>query len=194
VPAARDNLASNRQQLLATMVLMGINRIIVTDGKINAKLKFNFSAADAMTQTSTAVNYEKLGDATTRQEQNQRGGTYGESTRGYDDNGRWQTKTGAGNYFASGAYQETSAPVIRVTDQTDTNIQANLNAAAQLSGEVSLNFKSETFPLEKMVDTQQMMRLQSAHQGAGRGALSAPAPAGAAPATPPASPTPAPAR
>lgn len=35
-PARR--LASSRQQLLATMVLMGINRIVVTDGKIHAKL------------------------------------------------------------------------------------------------------------------------------------------------------------
>lgn len=31
VPAARTQLATNRQQLLATMVLSGINRIVVTD-------------------------------------------------------------------------------------------------------------------------------------------------------------------
>jgi hypothetical protein len=30
-------LATNRQKLLATMMLMGINRIVVTDGKISAK-------------------------------------------------------------------------------------------------------------------------------------------------------------
>ena len=34
----RVKLASNRQQLLATMVLMGINRIVVTDGRISAKI------------------------------------------------------------------------------------------------------------------------------------------------------------
>ncbi len=34
VPAARTQLATSRQQLLATMVLMGINRIVVTDGLI----------------------------------------------------------------------------------------------------------------------------------------------------------------
>ena len=33
VPAARRKLAVSRQQLLATMVMMGINRIVVTDGK-----------------------------------------------------------------------------------------------------------------------------------------------------------------
>ena len=34
VPAARTQIATGRQQLLATMVMMGINRIVVTDGKI----------------------------------------------------------------------------------------------------------------------------------------------------------------
>jgi hypothetical protein len=34
--AARRRLAADRQQLLATMVLMGINRIVVTDGRISA--------------------------------------------------------------------------------------------------------------------------------------------------------------
>jgi len=33
----RVRLASSRQQLLATMVLMGINRIVVTDGRISSK-------------------------------------------------------------------------------------------------------------------------------------------------------------
>lgn len=37
VTAARRRLAVQRQQVLATMVLMGINRIVVTDGKITAK-------------------------------------------------------------------------------------------------------------------------------------------------------------
>ena len=34
----RVRLASSRQQLLATMVLMGINRIVVTDGRISARI------------------------------------------------------------------------------------------------------------------------------------------------------------
>jgi hypothetical protein len=40
-PAAIKRLATQRQQLLATMVLMGINRIVVTDGKIKAKITKN---------------------------------------------------------------------------------------------------------------------------------------------------------
>ena len=38
--AARKKIAMDRQQLLATMILMGINRLIVTDGQINATVLF----------------------------------------------------------------------------------------------------------------------------------------------------------
>ena len=190
VPAARDSLARSRQQMLATMVMMGINRIIVTDGKINAKLRFNFSAQDAMQQMKTAVGYESFGQTTTTQSEYDHGGTTGERSQTFAD-GKWETKTGAGNYFASGAYQTTSTPNIRVTNQEDTQINANLQAAAQLTGEVSLNFKSETFPLEKMIDTNQLMRLQAA-QGAGRAAAPAPSIAPGAAPPPAAAPSPAP--
>lgn len=37
VAATRRRIARNRQQLLATTLLMGINRIVVTDGSINAR-------------------------------------------------------------------------------------------------------------------------------------------------------------
>jgi hypothetical protein len=37
VAAARRRIAIDRQQVLATMVMMGINRVVVTDGKIVAR-------------------------------------------------------------------------------------------------------------------------------------------------------------
>lgn len=40
VRVKKRKLASSRQQLLATMVLMGINRIVVTQGTIRAKVRF----------------------------------------------------------------------------------------------------------------------------------------------------------
>lgn len=39
--SARREFAKQRQQMLATMVLMGINRIVVTDGEIKAKVDFD---------------------------------------------------------------------------------------------------------------------------------------------------------
>jgi len=43
VAASRRRLARNRQQTLATAILMGINRIVVTDGKITPKVKFDLA-------------------------------------------------------------------------------------------------------------------------------------------------------
>ena len=48
VPAARFSLAERRQQTLATMVLMGINRVLVDSGEISAKLMFHIDASESM--------------------------------------------------------------------------------------------------------------------------------------------------
>ena len=41
---SRIQLAKQRQQLMASIVLMGINRIVVTDGRISAKIIYDFKA------------------------------------------------------------------------------------------------------------------------------------------------------
>lgn len=46
VPGARRKLAQSRLQLLSSLVLMGINRIVVTGGKIRATMGFHISARD----------------------------------------------------------------------------------------------------------------------------------------------------
>lgn len=48
VPSTRRFLAESRQRTLATMVLMGINRVVVQDGEITAKLQFHIDASEAM--------------------------------------------------------------------------------------------------------------------------------------------------
>ncbi|MGC4001326.1 MAG: hypothetical protein QM767_29265 [Anaeromyxobacter sp.] len=50
VPAARRKLARSRHQLLATMVLMGINRIVITGGKIRATMGFHIDTTDRLAQ------------------------------------------------------------------------------------------------------------------------------------------------
>jgi hypothetical protein len=50
VPAARRKLAQNRLQTLSTLVLMGINRIIVTGGKIRATMAFHVDTTDRAAQ------------------------------------------------------------------------------------------------------------------------------------------------
>ena len=46
VPAARRRLAESRLQLLSTLVLMGVNRIVITGGKIRATMGFHIDTRD----------------------------------------------------------------------------------------------------------------------------------------------------
>jgi hypothetical protein len=46
VPAARRKLAQTRLKLLSTLLLMGINRIVVTGGKIRAAMGFHIATRD----------------------------------------------------------------------------------------------------------------------------------------------------
>ncbi len=46
LPQVRNKVGAERQQLLATMVLLGMNRVAVKDGSISAKVMFRASASD----------------------------------------------------------------------------------------------------------------------------------------------------
>lgn len=46
IPEAQKRLGRSRQQMLATMVLLGLNRVVVKDGTISARLRFRAEAAD----------------------------------------------------------------------------------------------------------------------------------------------------
>ena len=175
VPAARDDVARSRQKLLATMVMMGINRIVVTDGKINAKVRFTFSASDSMTRTATDYDYRNFGTSTVTYDD--RGTTQEGEERTYDEDGALKSLAG-GNRYSTGAYTKTQQPLVQLTGQTDTYTEAQLAAAGALTGEVSINFKSETFPLERMVSTDQVVQLQQA-----QGTVSRAVPAPGAPTT-----------
>lgn len=60
IPTARRQVGEQRLQLLATMVLLGMNRIVVQDGSISAKVRFR-----AMARDRAAVDYAQSFDPTT---------------------------------------------------------------------------------------------------------------------------------
>lgn len=99
IPAARDRLAGDRMQTLATLVMMGMNRIVVRDGSITARLRFRAAAAD-----KTKVDYAVSDDP----------GSAGTS-------GGWSTR-GSTAY----ATPVTKVSTIGVNAQTDTTINAEL--------------------------------------------------------------------
>jgi len=57
LPLARERVAQQRLSSLATMVLLGIQRVVVKDGTIGARLRFRAAAADA-----AAIQYATSND------------------------------------------------------------------------------------------------------------------------------------
>jgi hypothetical protein len=116
VPATKRALAEQRQQTLATMVLMGINRVVVDDGEILAKLMFHIDASE-----TTTLRFD-------------------------------QTKTTIGNMAGTAGRSQFTAQGLMV-NTTSLNAQSDLNVRADLTGQVNVKFRSETFPLERFADS-----------------------------------------
>jgi hypothetical protein len=116
VPAARRNLAEQRQQTLATMVLMGINRIVVNDGEITAKLVFHVDASE-----SNQIRFD-------------------------------QTKTTVGSMARTAGSSPFSAQAILV-NTASLNAQSDINVRTDLTGQVTVRFNSQVFPIERFADS-----------------------------------------
>jgi len=116
VPATRRQMAERRQQTLATMVLMGINRVIVKDGEISAKLVFHIDATE-----STNIKFD-------------------------------QNKVTSGNMSGTAGRNPFGATSVMV-NTTSLNAQSAINVRADLTGQVTVRFASETFPLERFADS-----------------------------------------
>lgn len=147
IPAQRMTMAMDRQKLLATMVLMGINRIVVTDGRIQASVVFDMSARDIQRR-----NYER--DTSFTQ-------NYMQKYNKKKQNGWW--------IFSNESTSDESVLKVRssvTTAQTDESESA-IQLKTKLTGNVDLRFKSDYFPLEKMLDmlgTNQTVITQVAQQ------------------------------
>jgi hypothetical protein len=171
VPAMRKNIAMDRQKLLATMVLMGINRIVVTDGKIQASVMFDIDTTDVL-------------------EREQEIGTSFEQD--YRQRHNIRKKDGWWIFAKNRESQNTRLNVTTdvTSDQTDES-ESRTELKAKLTGNVDLRFKSDYFPLEKMMDmlgTNETVITQVARQPTP--SQSQQVPAVSAPAAPPMPPAP----
>ncbi len=139
VNAAKLELAQQRQQLLSTMVLMGINRIVITNGRINAKVVFDVHATDQAERKAHAA----MSDAS--------------------ESSAAAVAGVAAPWGAAGGYSSTSH---RTTVRSSVNDSSESKAemSAKLSGDVLLAFKSETLPLERMLDPGGIQLLTSKSQ------------------------------
>lgn len=197
VPAARTLLATGRQQLLATMVMMGINRIVVTDGKISAKVMFDFKANDSRRFALSRMDMDHAKDAygnvqKTRASEgtydySREGGTYTRSAEGNED------RRGA-SYYAKGSYKYSEEPIVTLMSTQKLMDDSQLSTKASLTGAVEVNFKSDYLPLEKMASPENIAAIQmNAQPGMVKTLAGRPQPAPAAvPSAPAAAPVPAP--
>jgi hypothetical protein len=161
VPAARTQLASGRQQLLATMVMLGINRIVVTDGRIQAKVMYDFQARDNLQFRRSAQQFD-YGDkyATTSQGDYESDSQGGERTSSYSKDSGYQGSARDASYYSKGTYKTTAQPVLKLAKATQTSIDASLQTKASLAGVVEVNFKSDYLPLEKLANPESIAAIQ----------------------------------
>jgi hypothetical protein len=210
VPAARYRIAMDRQQLLATMVMMGVNRLVVTNGTIEASCFFELDTTDLRKRHDTASSFaERTADRT------RESGSGADSKRHGEWSGKWEgkendyTKSSSGDY--KGSYDQssnwynrsTAHDTARFTMKTAStrDDEQTIKMHAELGGKVKVNFKSDYFPMEKMVDALQVNQIRdkttagiAPKAAAAPAAPALPAPAlpalPAMPAAPPAAPAP----
>jgi hypothetical protein len=128
VPAARRRLAQQRHELLSTMVLMGINRIVVTSGRIYARMGFYIDASDKGS-ASSATQFDTSHDM-----------------------------VAGGRFLGFGAESRHSVSYVSSTKKDSSD---SIDVGVDLTGEVDLKFKSETFPLERFADMNAITQIQA---------------------------------
>jgi hypothetical protein len=174
VPAARRRMALDRQQLLATMVMMGVNRLVVTNGSIEASCMFELNTTDAVRrrmQQQRSADWHAQRKAEAGYE-----GSYSRESSGF-------LGLGAKKKFNQSWYGKSSAEDsanFSVTTTRTEDSDAKVQMHAKLAGKVNVQFKSDYFPMERMVDVMQIQQIRSkTPDGA-----AAPAPAPGQPALP----------
>jgi hypothetical protein len=127
---AQLKMARQRQQHLATMMLMGINRIIVTEGEIKASVLFDTTSKDRVNRQNQAATSDTHTDL--------------------------RTNTSGGGWFDDSASSEVQTRVSTAHAEQKEQSSSELEARAKLTGSVTVKFRSETFPLEKFASSEQL--------------------------------------
>lgn len=141
VTAARLQMAKSRQQLLASMVMLGINRIVVTDGSITAKVVFDMRAEDKAKRRYTA----SMHDEESQRSKESMSASYS----------AWMSPLNV-----SAAVEAEQSHMATVGSALDDSSESKAEVKARLSGEVRVNFKSDYLPMDKMATPEMMSVIQ----------------------------------
>ncbi len=166
--ASRQQIATSRQQLLATMVLMGLSRIVVTNGKIQAKIMYDFNASSQRVLSRSAMARDMARDAQGNviltRETEEEAETSDKGSRKYEGSyaagKRSYTGTYDADYYTKGKYKYSEKPIMTAQSMASETQTDNLSAKANLMGAVEVNFKSDYLPLDKVATPEMMAAIQ----------------------------------
>ena len=160
VPAARRYLAKSRHQMLSTMMLMGINRIVITSGRIYARMGFQINAQD-LAQAESASQFD------------------------FKHQNKLSFGGGIAGFFGGPSGEQTTS--VAYVSSKKANSSDAIDVHADLTGEVDLKFKSDYFPMERFAKPELMSLIMgntpnptantpvNSHGGDGKAAAPAPA-------------------
>ncbi len=132
VPFAKLAIARQRQQMLATLVMLGMQRIVIESGRINASMRFHIdtrSAAQADEGSRFALDNEIKAS-----------GSFGA--------GPWGASASVRNNIAYVSTQKT-----QTTEEMNTDLDLNSS--------VELYFKSDYLPLDRLAGAGQQDRIRA---------------------------------
>ncbi|MEM6252891.1 MAG: hypothetical protein AAF821_08210 [Cyanobacteria bacterium P01_D01_bin.156] len=130
LPFVRRHLAKTRQQMLATLVQMGLRRIVIESGRINATMRFHIDARSA---------------------------AQADKGNRFDMTNKISVKGGAkvGPWGVDAQLQNTIGYVS--TERSHTTEEENVNV--ELTSSVELNFKSDYIPLNRLANSNQAQKI-----------------------------------
>ena len=132
VPLARARLAKMRQEMLASMVMLGMQRIVVESGRISAAMRFHIDTRSAA--------------------QDDHGSTFSEQNTISAG-----ASFGVGPWGANAAITNTIGYVS--TDRSQTTEE--MNTSVDLNSSVEINFKSDYLPLNRLAGPGQVDRIRA---------------------------------
>ncbi|MBX3086380.1 MAG: hypothetical protein KF716_32385 [Anaerolineae bacterium] len=131
VPLARRKLASQRQQMLATMVMLGMQRLVVDSGRIHAAMQFHIDARSAAEQDKGSMfDFRNTASAS---------GSFGF--------GPWGVSASMTNTIGYAS-----------TEQTRTT--EDLNAQVDVNSSVEIIFHTDYLPLNRITTEAQADRIR----------------------------------
>jgi hypothetical protein len=131
MPFARRMIARQRQQVLASMVMMGMQRIVIESGRINASMRFHIDTRSAaVADSASRFDFENKTDVS--------------------------GKFGYGPWGVEAKMQNTIGYVSTQKQQSTEEMNTDLD----LNSSVELVFKTDYLPLDRMAGKGQVDRIK----------------------------------